>query len=114
MAVEKDASDEGNVSFVNKRLNNLLNNTRIRDGTSYLCDKPMPSNVGISISVLPTLLEDITNEVDKWGNGGKNGRIAPFTEIYDVSFFLLCFLGSVPSSYPSARLHHDCTHDHLS
>ena len=64
-----------------------MNNARIRDGTSYLCDKPIPSNVGISISVLPALLEDITNEADKWGNGGKNGRIDPFTEIYDVSSF---------------------------
>ena len=52
---------------------------------------PYTSNVGIFISVLPTLLEDITNEADKWGNGGKNGRIDPFTEIYDVSFFRRCF-----------------------
>ena len=52
---------------------------------------PYILNAGIFISVLPTLLEDITNEADKWGNGGKDGRIDPFTEIYDVSFVRHCF-----------------------
>jgi len=28
---------------------------------------------------------------DKWGNDGQNGRIDPFTEIYDVSFFLAAY-----------------------
>jgi len=47
--------------------------------------KPMNSIVGLnSISVLPTLLQDIVDRADKWGNDGKNGRIDPFTEIYDV------------------------------
>ena len=35
--------------------------------------------------VLPTLLQDIIDKADKWGNDGKGGRIDPFTEIYDVS-----------------------------
>ena len=35
--------------------------------------------------VLPTLLQDISKNADKWGNDGKNGRIDPFVEIYDVS-----------------------------
>jgi len=48
---------------------------------------PVILNIGlVSTLVLPTLLQDITNSADKWGNGGKNGRIDPFTEIYDVSF----------------------------
>ena len=76
--------------------------------------KPMPSNVGISVSVLPTLLEDIINEADKWGNGGKDGRIDPFVEIYDVSSLLHYFPGSVPTLYPSACLRHDCPLDRLS
>ena len=52
--------------------------------------------------VLPTLLKDIVDKADKWGNDDKNGRIDPFTEIYDVSRDLQytfcwdqfrCFLG---------------------
>jgi len=47
----------------------------------------MISNIGpVSFLVLPTLLQDISNKADKWGNDGKNGRIDPFTEIYDVSY----------------------------
>ena len=41
----------------------------------------------ISFLVFPTLLQDITSRADKWGNDGKSGRINPFAEIYDVSFF---------------------------
>jgi len=69
VSVEKDTSEEGNVSSINKKLNKLLNNARLQD-------------------VLPTLLEDISNEADKWGNGGKNGTIDPFTEIYDLVFVM--------------------------
>lgn len=48
----------------------------------------MISNIDlVSTLVLPTLLQDITEKADKWGNDGKTGRIDPFTEIYDVSFF---------------------------
>ena len=36
----------------------------------------------ISFLVLPTLLQDIIDRADKWGD---EGRIDPFTEIYDVS-----------------------------
>ena len=35
--------------------------------------------------VFPVLAQDITERADKWGDGGKNGRIDPFTEIYNVS-----------------------------
>ena len=52
---------------------------------------PYASNVNVCILVLPTLLEDVASEADKWGNGGKNGRIDPFTEIYDVGSFRHCF-----------------------
>jgi hypothetical protein len=33
------------------------------------------------------LLQDIIDEADKWGNGGKTGRIDPFTDVFDVSLF---------------------------
>ena len=39
----------------------------------------------ISMSVLPTLLQDIFDVTDKWGNGEGNGRIDPFTDINGVS-----------------------------
>ena len=38
----------------------------------------------IFILVLPTLLQDIMDRADKWGNG-EVGRIDPFTEINTVS-----------------------------
>ena len=56
--------------------------------------RPMISSIVISTLVLPTLLQDITEEADKWG---KNGSIDPFTEIYDVSFLRRELLGSVSS-----------------
>jgi len=34
---------------------------------------------------LPTLLQDIFNKADRWGNDGKSGRTDPFTDVYDVS-----------------------------
>ena len=51
------------------------------------------SNIDISTLVLPTLLQDITDKADKWGNDGKDGRIDPFTEIYDVNFLWHGFFG---------------------
>lgn len=47
----------------------------------------------VSTLVLPTLLQDIANNADKWGNDGKNGRIDPFVEIYDVSLLQHGFFG---------------------
>jgi len=38
----------------------------------------------ISTLVFPTMLEDIINRADKWGDG-EVGRIEPFTEIHNVS-----------------------------
>ena len=57
-------------------------------------------NIGlVSTLVLPTLLQDITKNADKWGNDGKNGRIDPFTDIYDVSFFAGLFFGGISSEF---------------
>lgn len=42
----------------------------------------------ITFSVIPTLLQDIINKADKWGNDGQSSRIDPFTEINHVSPFL--------------------------
>jgi len=44
----------------------------------------------ISILVLPSLPQYITDRADKWG---ETGRIDPFTEVYEVSLFgnVLCW-----------------------
>ena len=53
---------------------------------------PHVSSIGlIFISVLPTVLQDIIHEADKWGNRSDSGRINPFIEINDVGpLFLSC------------------------
>ena len=72
------------------------------------------SNVDISIPVLPTLLEDISNEANKWGNGGKDRRIDPVTDIFDVSSFRHSFSEIGAEFVPRpARLHHDRPYEHL-
>ena len=49
----------------------------------------MIANTGLASRLdLPTLLRDIFNKADKWGNDGKSGRIDPFTDVYDVSLFI--------------------------
>ena len=59
--------------------------------------------------VLPTLLQDILDKADEWGDDGKSGRIDPFTEIYDVSHLRgVCqFVVLVLSRMFSASFHHD-------
>ena len=42
-------------------------------------------------------MEDVASEADKWGNGGKSGRIDPFTEIYDVGSYRRFFVRLMPS-----------------
>ena len=84
------ATEESDLTLLNRRLNKLLNRVRIQNGKWLLCYKVNHtiSNIDlVSALVLPTLLQDITDKADKWGNDGKSGRIDPFTEIYDVSFF---------------------------
>ena len=93
MDIATEESEEGDIVLLNKKLNKIMSKARIQDSTwlLYLCNH-MVSNTGlVSCLVLPTLLQDISNRADKWGNNGKNGRIDPFTEIYDVSFF--CSIG---------------------
>lgn len=46
----------------------------------------------ISVPVLPSLLQDVIGKADKWGNDGKNGRIDPFVEVFDVSTSLVTFV----------------------
>ena len=44
------------------------------------------SSIGLtSALVLPTLLQDVIEKTDTWGNYGKTGKIDPYTEIHDVS-----------------------------
>ena len=45
----------------------------------------IPSAALISISVFPSLVQDVIESMDKWGDDGTAGRIDPFTEVYDVS-----------------------------
>ena len=73
------------------------------------------SVVLISSLALPTLLQDIIDGADKWGNGGKTGRIDPFTEIYDVSIFSgsIRLSNSVPSLPLLARFSRDRPYDHM-
>ena len=86
MATEE--SEQGNATLFNEKLNKLLNKTRIQDGTCALIPQSLILRIGlISTLVLPTLLQDIVDKADKWGNGGKNGIIDPFSEVYDVSLF---------------------------
>lgn len=69
-----------------KKLNRFLHKTRIQDSMCDLCyATDNPECWSHSILVLPVLLQDITEKADKWG---KAGRIAPFTDVADVS--LLC------------------------
>ena len=80
---------EGNLPLFTKRLNRVLSKARKEDSTWLLCYVIVPSlDIGLtSTIVLPTLLQGIIEKADKWGNDGKNGRIDPFTEVYDVSSF---------------------------
>lgn len=64
----------------------------------------------IFIPVLPTLLQDVLCEAEKWGNDGKSGRIDPFVEIFDVRIPLEIHIFSglrAEFSFP-ARVPHDC------
>jgi hypothetical protein len=81
-----EESEEGMSGFFYKWLNRLLNKTRIQDRTRISTPQSLVAIVGlIPHLVLPTLLQDIIDKADKWGNDGKSGRIDPFTEVYDVS-----------------------------
>ena len=86
MNIATAVGGEGNITVFNKMLNKLLKMTRLQDSTCDFCPQLLISDVGlISISVLPSLLQDIIDRADKWGDHGKTGRIDPFTEVYDVS-----------------------------
>ena len=50
------------------------------------------------VSVLPTLLQDVFGEADRWGTADGSGRIDPFAEIQDVSMKAGPFPYPVPSS----------------
>ena len=65
----------------------------------------------ISILVLPTLLQDIIDRADKWGDEGK---IDPFTEIYDVSLLGNAHVQGLALIFLlSARFRHDRPYGHV-
>ena len=82
-----------------------------------MCElRPAAADPGlISISVFPSLVQDIADRMDKWGGDGKTGRIDPFTEVYNVSLFFRNIFLEILLSFPlSARLRHDRPHDRMS
>jgi len=85
--IATEESEEGNIILLNKKLNKILHKARIQDGTAIFCTASDFEADLISVLAFPTLVHDITSMAEKWGNDGKNGRINPFIEIYDVSFF---------------------------
>jgi hypothetical protein len=66
----------------------------------------------ISSPVLPTLMQDIIDKANKWGNEGKSGRIDPFVEVHHVNFFPIPNFSQV-NLLSLARLHHDRTSGHV-
>jgi len=62
------------------------------------------------ILVLPTLLQDIIDSADKWGDG-EAGRIDPFTEIHTVSRGNLH--QGIVSNFLPACFRHDRPYDHM-
>ena len=79
-------TEEGNLSFFNKAVAKVMSKARTQDST---CDlhptaPDFPTAGPNSVPVLPMLLQDIIDKAGKWGNGGRTGRIDPFTEVYNV------------------------------
>jgi hypothetical protein len=109
VTVATEEPEEGNYGPFNKRLGKLLHKSRV-ETSMFFFDLPELTIGLISVSVVPTLLQDIIGVADKWGNNGKSGRIDPFVEIYEVCVFLRESTLSIPYqiSLPfPARLPHD-------
>jgi hypothetical protein len=69
---------------------------------------PSPEHRAHFIQVLPTLLKDIIDKADRWGNDGESGRIDPFIEIFDVTIFPTTYIFSghcAELSFPDRFLH---------
>ena len=60
-----------------------------------------PAATDSECSAFPSLVQDIANKMDEWGDDGNTSRIDPFTKIYDVSPFFqsaCCFRADVEYS----------------
>ena len=81
-------NEEGDIAIFTRMLNKLLKMTRLQDSACDICLQLLILNIDlIPILVLPSLLQDIIDRADKWGDHGETGRIDPFNEVYDVSLF---------------------------
>ncbi|KAF9780788.1 cytochrome P450 [Thelephora terrestris] len=69
VTVATEEPEEGNYGPFNRRLNKLMHKTRVEQ-------------------IFPTLIQDIVDKADKWGNNGKSGKIDPFNEIYELLFLM--------------------------
>jgi hypothetical protein len=63
----------------------LSNKDRMQNGAIPVVGMLILSIDLTSVSVLPTLLQDIFGEADRWGSADGSSRIDPFVEIHDVS-----------------------------
>ena len=105
---------EPDASPFNKKLIKLLNKARIQNGAIPVVGLPYLEHRSHSRSVLPTLLQDVFGEADRWGSADGSGRIDPFARIHDVSLKTGLFPGPVPSFPPLACFPHDRAYDHMS
>ena len=85
--MEIEETQDGNIPLFLKKFNKVLSKDRIRDCMWLFCSTTMWSRTSISsyFLAIPALLQDAFDKADKWGNDGKNGRIDPFIDVYDVS-----------------------------
>ena len=104
---------EPDTSLFNKKLIKLLNKARIQNGAIPVVGLLILSIDLTSVPVLPTLLQDIFGEADRWGSADGSGRIDPFARIHDVSLKTGLFPGPVPSFPPLACFPHDRAYDHM-
>ena len=106
------------VSIFNRKINKVLNRSRLRECASGFCVESTSSGIRLTfLLVSMTLLQDTIAKGDKWGNDGEGGRIDPFIEIYDVrTFSKTCtFLAIGDESFPCpARSRHDRPFDGMS
>ena len=112
MDTATEESEEENVTLFNKRLIKLFGKARIQNGIVISVRYVISSTILIFVLVLPTLLQDIIDGADNWGDEGK---IDPFTEIYDVSLLGNAHFGGLVLTFRlSARFRHDRPYGHLS
>ena len=105
---------EPDTSLFNKKLIKLLNKARIQNGAIPVVGLLILSIDLTPVSVLPTLLQGVLGEADRWGSADGSGRIDPFAEIQDVSMKAGPFPGPRTKFSSLACFPHDRAYDHMS